>query len=275
MADTKAPREQAEEVTVSEAVCVHTDKVFDSCRSRDCFDDLRVYVTESSQTAIDAASGVSARRAELIYADAAVSPVQFNRGYYTVLVNYYYRLTGETLPPAAQPVLGLCIASKQVLLYGSEGSAKVFSSAGSIEDVTAASLPTYRLPEAVVEALEPICLEMKLVNADAVMPDAVVPLIPQPIADLFPEELVTAQDVRRVYCTLGQFSLVRLQRSSQLLIPAYDYCVPESECVGADSDDPCTLFARIDFPVNEFFPPDTVNSVTDTYRRALEETTKT
>ena len=56
----------------------------------------------------------------------------------------------------------------------------------------------------------------------------------------------------------GQFSIIRLLRTTQLLIPAYDYCLPEKECVGASEDDPCTMFGRIRFPVEEFFPPDAV-----------------
>ena len=40
--------------------------------------------------------------------------------------------------------------------------------------------------------------------------------------------------MRRVYVTLGQFSIVRLERDSQLLIPVYDYCMPEKECTSGN-----------------------------------------
>ena len=49
--------------------------------------------------------------------------------------------------------------------------------------------------------------------------------------------------------------IIRLERDTQLLIPAYDYCMPDKECQGSTEDDPCTLFSRIRFPVEEFFPP--------------------
>ena len=56
--------------------------------------------------------------------------------------------------------------------------------------------------------------------------------------------------------TIGQFSIIRLERDTQLLIPAYDYCMPDKECPGVASDeDPCMLFSRIRFPVEEFFLP--------------------
>jgi hypothetical protein len=34
--------------------------------------------------------------------------------------------------------------------------------------------------------------------------------------------------------------------------------MPDKECIGSNEEDPCTLFARIHFPVDEFFPPDTL-----------------
>ena len=67
----------------------------------------------------------------------------------------------------------------------------------------------------------------------------------------------TASDGRRVYLTLGQFSIIRLERDSQLLIPAYDYCVPQKECPGCGEEDPCAVFRRVQFPMEEFFPPNT------------------
>ena len=32
-----------------EAVCVHTKKVYDSCRSKECLRDIRVYLTRDAQ----------------------------------------------------------------------------------------------------------------------------------------------------------------------------------------------------------------------------------
>ena len=40
-----------------------------------------------------------------------------------------------------------------------------------------------------------------------------------------------------------------------MLIPAYDFCVPEKECCHDMENDPCDAFKQIRFPVNEFFPP--------------------
>ena len=53
---------------------------------------------------------------------------------------------------------------------------------------------------------------------------------------------------------IGLFIIVQIVRNVQMLIPAYDFCIPEKECV-TSSDNPCELFRRIEFPTNEFFPP--------------------
>ncbi len=73
---------------------------------------------------------------------------------------------------------------------------------------------------------------------------------------------------KKLYVTLGQFSIIRLERDTQLLIPAYDYCMPDKACQGSTEDDPCSMFSRIHFPIDEFFPPDCVTPDED-YRSLL------
>ena len=55
--------------------------------------------------------------------------------------------------------------------------------------------------------------------------------------------------------TLGLFSIVQMERDVQILIPAYDYCIPKRECE-CNTQNPCDTFQNIDFPVDEFFPPE-------------------
>jgi len=42
----------------------------------------------------------------------------------------------------------------------------------------------------------------------------------------------------------------------------YDYCMPCKECCPT-TDNPCDLFKKMCFPVNEFFPPNTVEMPKD------------
>ena len=52
---------------VKEAVCIHTDKVYDSCREKDCLEDLRVILTRREQDIVDHAINVKVKRAEVIW----------------------------------------------------------------------------------------------------------------------------------------------------------------------------------------------------------------
>ena len=110
------------------------------------------------------------------------------------------------------------------------------------------------------EAVDPIVLDTKLVEAcDRRCCDCDICEIPSCICECFGAELSGADQNKRVFLTLGQFSIVRLERDTQLLIPSYSYCMPEKECAyGSGCCDPCELFRSIAFPVNEFFPPNAV-----------------
>lgn len=252
MADRIVPGPVDSSACVREAVCIHTKKIFDSCRDKDCIEDLRVYPTAGSQAYIDTAFSIRPREAELLYADVNVEDISFNKGNYTVDVTYFYKVRGEVFP-GGNPVTGLAIFDKRVMLYGSEGGVKSFSS-----DPCDYSCEADGLPTAVVEAVDPIALHMKLVDADCCLcSEGEGREIPAAITARFGEALVTTDTARRLYVTLGQFSIIRLERDTQLLIPAYDYCVPDKECPGASADDPCTMFSQIRFPIEEFFPPDT------------------
>ena len=260
MPEKVVPGPVSDERRIREAVCIHTKKIFDSCKDKDCIEDLRVYPTRGCQEVIDRAVSVKAGCAELLYAYIDVEPVTFNRGFYTVDVRYFYRITADAFVGAARPVeiTGLAVFDKRVILFGSEGSAKVFTSTGKNCGSDIQGLPATTAPTAVVESLDPIILGMKLVEVCQCRHNDNCCEIPPAVCACFPEELVTGGDVHRLFVTLGQFSIIRLERDTQLLMPAYDYCMPEKDCdCGCDcrQEDPCELFRKVQFPVGEFFPP--------------------
>ena len=263
MADKVVPGPVEGSAAVREAVCIHTRKIFDSCRDKDCVEDLRVYPTACSQAKLDCALSVRPRSAELLCADVHVKEITFNKGYYTVDVTYFYRVRGETFP-GSEPVCGLAIFDKRVMLFGSQASAKVFASDDCCCDPCENGLPI-----GVVESVDPIALHMKLVDCgSSVEPEQEPRAIPQKILDAMGEELSLTCCGKKLYVTLGQFSIIRLERDTQLLIPAYDYCMPDKACQGSTEDDPCSMFSRIHFPIDEFFPPDCVTPDED-YRSLL------
>lgn len=260
MPEKIVPGPVSDERRIREAVCIHTKKIFDSCKDKDCIEDLRVYPTRGCQEVLDRAVSVKAGCAELLYAYIDVEPVTFNRGFYTVDVRYFYRITADAFVGAARPVeiTGLAVFDKRAILFGSEGSAKVFTSQANAQGGDLQGLPATNVPTAVVESVDPIILGMKLVDVCQCRHNDSCCEIPPAVCACFPEELVTGGDVHRLYVTLGQFSIIRLERDTQILVPAYDYCMPEKECdCGCDcrQEDPCELFRKVQFPVGEFFPP--------------------
>ena len=50
-----------------ETMSIHTRKITDSCRDKDCIEDLRVYLTKGSQCLLDNATSARVRSAELLY----------------------------------------------------------------------------------------------------------------------------------------------------------------------------------------------------------------
>ena len=245
---------------IREAVCIHTRKIYDSCRDKDCIEDLRFYPKLQYADVLNRAMSVKGGSAKLLHIYVDVEPVSFNRGFYTVDLRFFYCVTLQAYltSPIPVPVEGLCVFDKRVILFGSEGNAKIFSSEMRAGAPDHQLMHKSNLPIAVAEAVDPIVLDAKMVDACDMRCDCDLTEIPAYINGFFDGELCSGNDMRRIYITLGQFSLVRLERDSQLLIPVYDYCMPEKECSGGNSEDPCHLFRNIAFPTNEFFPPNTV-----------------
>jgi len=249
-----------------EAVCIHTKKIYSSCRDKDCIEDLRFYPVQSAQGTLAAGQSIRGGRAELLYTFVDVEPVNFNRGYYTVDMRFFYRITLQVIGAAARPVEveGLATFDKRVILYGSESNAKIYSSLPVADEEDAQLDLTANLPTAVVEAVDPMVLAARFSDCtcnNTNCPCGILAGVPQGILNAFSEPLILDEaQSRRVCVTLGQFSIVRLERDTQLLIPVYSYCVPEEGCtiagIGSDStEDPCALFDDVAFPMDDFFPP--------------------
>lgn len=239
-----------------EAVCIHTRKVYDSCRDKECLQDLRVYLTGTSQTLLDSAINVKPQSAQLLWTYIDVEPISYNRGFYTVDVKYFYRVTCDVFSGVGRPrpICGLATYDKRTVLFGSEGSARIFSSAYAPASQDIQSLERTNLPVAVVEVVDPVALGCKMTDACASTSQEILADIPADICSCFDEDLVIGGEGRRLFVTLGQFSIIKLERDIQLLMPAYDFCMPQKECAG-NPDDPCALFQNFRFPVDEFFPP--------------------
>ena len=240
------------------ALSIHTRKITDSCRDTDCIEDLRVYLTTGSQAVLDSAAGAKVRCADLLHSHIDVEPVSFDRNHYCIDVTFYYRIIADTMVSGCRPtaLYGLAVFSKRAVLCGEESRAHIFTSqkrACSAEGIHCADT---NLPVAVVEALDPMVLSSKVKEVCECSADGVTVLIPDHIRELFDENLVVSGDRRRLFVTLGQFSIIRLERDAQLVVPVIDYSIPTKDCCdnAGCAEDPCDMFSRIPFPTTQFAP---------------------
>ncbi|MCX7615590.1 MAG: hypothetical protein N2Z65_07545 [Clostridiales bacterium] len=217
-----------------------------------------MYPTRCSQAILDRAINVKGRKAELLWCYIDVEAVPFNRGFYTVDAKFFYKIIADAFCGVGRPqeVTGLATFDKRTVLFGSDGAAKIFSShyVPNANDIQ--SLEKTNLPIAVVEVVDPVLLATKLVERHCCSPDSDLTEVPEMVCTCFDDDIVLSNEEKKLYVTLGQFSIIKLERSIQLLMPAYDVCFPEKECAGS-SLDPCSLFEKFKFPINEFFPPET------------------
>lgn len=242
-------------------VCVQTDKIYDSCRDKECIENMRVYLTEAGQQILDRAINVKLRKAEIIWVYSDVEPVPFNNGYFTIDLKFFFKVTLDVFCGVGQPttIEGLATYDKKVILFGSEGNAKVFSSKFKPDEVDTQLWQKTNLPKAQIETVDPIALAAKLVDddecCDCCCGETDVNSLPESVCRVF-DDLIVDGGTKRVYITLGLFTITRIMRKVQLIIPVIDFCIPDNECIASTDNNPCELFEKLRFPVDEFFPPE-------------------
>ncbi len=238
-------------------VCLDIPRIYDSCGSKDCLRDLTVFFTEENQDLIGSATSVRVTRVNVISTTVDVDSVAFHRGYYSVDETFYFLCCCEVYSGTGalpQTVTGVAVYSKRVVLYGSDGCVKRFTS-DSTPTLDPAELDCCKgyvgsLPKATVQVSSPMALSAEL---SAVTIPVIVPFIPENIVEFIGGTLV-APATQQVSTTIGIFSITTLSRDVQLMLPSYDFCVPRKEC-DDKNDDPCEAFNKIEFPADSFFPP--------------------
>ncbi|MDO4743109.1 MAG: hypothetical protein Q4B04_03625 [bacterium] len=241
-----------------EAVCIDAGRVYDSCCDRDCLEDLRCYFSPNNQDIINNALSVRVKSAEVLNVYVDVEPVSFNHGFYACDMTFFFLLEFDVFTaPRSCPktIKGIAFHEKKVILYGSEGSVKTFSNEITLEDnLDIQSLPSNNMPRCNVQCVDPIALDAKICELKdcfenvRCMPACVCNCVGGTVDVSCPVGTPT------VYVTLGLFSIVQLIRNVQMLVPVYDFCIPEKQCDNT-TDDPCDVFKKIQFPTDDFFPP--------------------
>ena len=237
-----------------QAMSIHTRKITDSCRDKDCIEDLRVYLTTGSQAILDSCANVRVRCAELLTTRIEVESVAFDRSHYCIDMTFYYRILADGLVGNTRPatLYGLAVFSKRAVLCGEDSRAHIYRSDTVIGGPDGIPFLSANRPTAVVEVLDPMVLSSRVRDSDPCGCDSIH--LPEAVRNLFDEPLVVSGSARQLYVTLGQFSIVRLERDAQLVVPVLDYAVPCKECCDTpgSGEDPCEMFSRIPFPADQF-----------------------
>lgn len=239
-------------------VCINAQRIYDTCKDKDCFSDLKVYLSPAGQKAVDNAINVKTHKADLIWTSVDLDPVPFNRGFYTVNITFYFMLQFEVNTGLGRPCLveGLAICNKTVILFGSEGNSVTYSSKYNSASALERTRESVNLPIAEVDVVDPIVLSTKTVPVcNSCCCEADLQTLPSCVSCCFDEGISTSGE-RNLVVTIGVFSIVRIIREVQILIPSTKFCLPDKECRPCDNEEPCSYFERLSFPTNEFFPPD-------------------
>lgn len=250
-----------------ETVCIDTNRVLDSCRDRDCFERVRVYLSSFGNEVLEHTGMIRAKSAKIVWTNITIDPIQFNSGFYALTIRFYVKLCFEACVGGghSQELEGIAVLEKRVVLFGGENNVSIFKSQ-ACDSFCALPQPIsceHNVPTAYVEVVSPVILDTRIVEKVAEcncncccccqendLPDSVLSCVNEPL------DFDDCDREGRRYLTvsLGIFSVVRLVRPTQLLVQATEYCIPEKECTPVEENDPCRVFRSMPFPVNEFCP---------------------
>ncbi len=245
-----------------DTVYIDTNRILDCCRDKDCFEDATVYIAAPCADILQSCVNIRTKSAEIIAANIGVDEIAFNPGFFQINIRMFIKIKFEVClgNGRSDEICGLCVLDKSVILFGSEGSVSIFKSR-SDNDTFCAGIQTNKkrtnLPTAVFEVAAPVVLNTKVTELLPGMRCGTCPCdIPECIAECFDGCMNFSCNLpRMITVSIGIFSVVRLERPGQYLVSGTEYAVPEKVCPPDTPNDPCDMFRRMSFPVNEFYPP--------------------
>lgn len=240
-----------------EAVCIDAMRIYDSCSDKDCLEDIRVYITPEQQQFVETAKDVRIKGVSVVDICIETQELPFNKGYYSCEISFFIDITVELLCTSVAPVLplsGVAVFKKKCVMYGGEGSVKTFRSDENEEDRLDSAIG----PVMSVQVAEPVALSAKVCEERHMHGCGCdCGEMPKCVCKRYGELDCRPHGKKAIFATIGLFTIMQMARNVQMMIPAYDFCVPTKECTCGETQTACDLFSTIDFPTDEFFPPKT------------------
>ncbi len=142
-----------------ETVCIETNRVLDSCRDRDCFENVRVYLSCFGNEVLERTGAIRAKSACIVWSYIGIDPIQFNRGFYSVNIRFYVKVVFEACIGGgrSQELEGIAVLEKRVILFGGESNVNIFKSGKCGSDfcsVGTPECPEREVPTAIVETTD-------------------------------------------------------------------------------------------------------------------------
>ncbi len=241
-----------------ENAAIDTYRILDSCKDKDCYEEVRVLLTDFGQEMLEKCGSVKVTDTKVLWCDIFSEPIRFNNGFYQITIRFFVKLTLELcICGKPQIVEGLAVTEKKVVLFGGQGNVSVFRSVGDRKDTCSGKAETISTekPVIVVETVDPIALSVHVRDcgcpcncfcSSEEIPACVMEHLQGALSD------AVGMGGKILTVSLGFFSVVRVERPSQMIVTATEYAVPDKICDKPFEDDPCAIFARMSFPVSEF-----------------------
>ena len=238
---------------------IDTYRIFDSCRQQDCLEDLLILLTGEGQCMVDNAATVRIKSVSIPWTRIDTEEMPFHRGYYRVNIRYFFHCILECSNGigTGQETTGITVYDRSIMLYG--GNSRVSSFSSDLTPGGGIRLAS-NSPRIILDAAEPVALRLTTTDFDRSRSFGTsfceAGGIPDEVAGEFSGKFTDAIPGNKVlFVTLGLFSMVRIERPTQIIVPACDSSIPTG-CgdYHFDDADPCTLFRSMDFPLTEFYP---------------------
>ncbi len=141
-----------------ETVCIDTNRVLDSCRDRDCFEDVKVMLTSFGNDILEHTTNIRAKSAHIEWTQIGIDPIKFNRGFYSVNIKFFVRICLEAClcGGRTQDFEGIAVLDKRVILYGSESGVSIFKSSADGSDFCEAPEPCRSSPNVPIAIVDSV-----------------------------------------------------------------------------------------------------------------------
>lgn len=127
---------------------------------------MRVYFTERDQMVVDQRRAPAPSGGGHHHLHRRGGP-PFNRGYYSCDLTFFFEVEVEVYAGHGMPcstVCGVGMFQKKVILYGSEGNVRVFSSEFRDNSCDPQDMPGRNAPRCTVQVADPVILSARLIE---------------------------------------------------------------------------------------------------------------